>query len=340
ISQISVLDRTARTILPLILSICSSFDQRSSETSRGRFIHKHRQDIMAEPGQEKNLFTQGRGVRQGCSLSPTLFNIYINDLAVLLEQSAAPGLTLNHTEVKFLLYADELVLLSPTERGLQQHLDLLEKYCQNWALTVNPDKSKIMIFQKKARSQESRHMFHLGDTALDHTLSYNYLGLTISASGGLGLAGNALKEKACRALYSIRKQFSKIHIPIRIWLKIFHSVILPIVLYDCQFCSSEQKVQKNYPLFPGNRLLYYNALREYCSFQRRSEKNSYTQTEIGTITEKTIPLPPQAIISRHVVSAMGLLQETDMELFKAEEFSKERLFDPIPKPINIQRSHP
>ncbi|KAI4894756.1 hypothetical protein NFI96_009065 [Prochilodus magdalenae] len=179
-----------------------------------------------------DLFTQGRGVRQGCSLSPTLFNIYINDLAVLLEQSAAPGLTLNHTEVKFLLYADDLVLLSPTERGLQQHLDLLEEYCQNWALIVNPDKSKIMIFQKNARSQESRPMFHLGDTALDHTLSYDYLGLKISASGGFGLAVNALKEKACRALCSIRKQFSKIHIPIRIWLKIFDSVILPIALYE------------------------------------------------------------------------------------------------------------
>ena len=71
-----------------------------------------------------DFFTQGRGVRQGCSLSPTLFNIYINELAVLLEQSAAPGLTLNNTEVKFLLCAGDLVLLSPTAQGLQQHLDL------------------------------------------------------------------------------------------------------------------------------------------------------------------------------------------------------------------------
>ena len=110
-------------------------------------------------------------MRQGCSLSPTLFKIYINELAVLLEQSAAPGLTPN-TEVKFLLYADDMVLLSPTEQGLQQHLDLLEKYCQNWALAVNikkKKKTKIMIFQKKPRCQESRHPFTLGNTALEHT---------------------------------------------------------------------------------------------------------------------------------------------------------------------------
>ena len=40
------------------------------------------------------FFTQGRGVRQSCSLSPTLFNNYINELALQLEQSAAPALSM------------------------------------------------------------------------------------------------------------------------------------------------------------------------------------------------------------------------------------------------------
>ncbi len=45
-------------------------------------------------------------------------NIYINELAVLLEQSTAPGLTLQDQNIKPLLYADDLVLLSSTPQGL------------------------------------------------------------------------------------------------------------------------------------------------------------------------------------------------------------------------------
>ncbi len=100
------------------------------------------------------FFQQGRGVRQGCNLSPTLFNIYINELAEALDRSGSiPGLALHDSEVKCLLYADDLVLLSPTAEGLQHSLALLEQYCEEWALTVNLDKTRVMVFQKKARSQ-------------------------------------------------------------------------------------------------------------------------------------------------------------------------------------------
>ena len=62
-------------------------------------------------------------------------------------------------------------------------------------------------------------------------LNYDYLGLKISTSGNFGLAVNALKEKARRAFYAIKRKFYKI---IQIWCKIFDSVILPIAVYGSE----------------------------------------------------------------------------------------------------------
>ncbi len=154
-------------------------------------------------------------MRQGCCLSPTLFNIYINELALSLERSAAPGLTLHDSQIRCLLYADDLVLLSPTKHGLQQNLDLLEQYCQTWALTVNLKKTNIMIFQKRSRSQGTKHIFTLGTNQITHTSHYNYLGLKITSTGNFNHAVNELRDKARRAFYAIKRQ-CPIEIPIRI----------------------------------------------------------------------------------------------------------------------------
>ena len=108
-------------------------------------------------------------MRQGSSLSPTLFNIYINELARALEQFTASGLTLLESEAKYLLFAEDLVLLSPTKEGLQQHLELLHRFYQTWALTVNLSKSKIMVFQKRSSHQDHKYKFHLDTVALEHT---------------------------------------------------------------------------------------------------------------------------------------------------------------------------
>ena len=171
------------------------------------------------------------GGEAGLQPESNTLDIYINELAVQLEQSATPGLNLQNTEVKFLLFADDLMLLSPSEQGLQQHLDLLAKFCQNWALTVNQTKTKIMIFQKKPRCQKNKYMFTLGCTILEHTMKYTYLGLDITASGSFNMAVNALKEKACRAIYAIKSKFYNINIPISIWCKLFDSIIQPIAVW-------------------------------------------------------------------------------------------------------------
>lgn len=66
--------------------------------------------------------------------------------------------------------------------------------------------------RESERSQGTRHLFSLGNTALEHSSCYDYLGLKLSASGNFDLALNALKEKACKALYTTKRNVHKIQI--------------------------------------------------------------------------------------------------------------------------------
>ncbi len=91
-----------------------------------------------------------------------------------------------------------------------------------------------MIFQKTPRNLEHKHIFTLNNTTLQHALQYNYLGLVLTPTGNFNLAIKALLVKACKALHAIRTKLFKIDIPIRIWTKIFDSVILSIALYGSQ----------------------------------------------------------------------------------------------------------
>jgi hypothetical protein len=80
---------------------------------------------------------------------------------VSLSRSAAPGITLKD-EVRFLLYADYLVLLSPTGQGLQEQLNIIREYSNNWAINMNFQKTKVVIFLKKCQKSEQQKLLHHG----------------------------------------------------------------------------------------------------------------------------------------------------------------------------------
>jgi hypothetical protein len=49
------------------------------------------------------------------------------------------------------MYADDIILLSSTAEDLKAKLDILDSYCNDWCLRVNPTKTKILVFNKAGR---------------------------------------------------------------------------------------------------------------------------------------------------------------------------------------------
>lgn len=87
-------------------------------------------------------FTSALGVKQGCVLSPLLFNLFLRDLPEALSSEECKAPTLWNRPLSCLQFADDVVILSETAEGLQSSLKNLEIYCNHWNLEINSEKTK------------------------------------------------------------------------------------------------------------------------------------------------------------------------------------------------------
>ena len=77
--------------------------------------------LVALQNKVTNFFKCEKGVRQGCPLSPILFNIFIYTLALDLDKSSTDSLELpNGSRISCLMYADDVILISKSPEGVNK----------------------------------------------------------------------------------------------------------------------------------------------------------------------------------------------------------------------------
>ena len=73
------------------------------------------------------MFTVSNGVRQGGILSPLFFNVYLDGLSDILCRTEC-GCTMGGRMINHIMYADDLVIVSPSAKGLQRLVDICAAY--------------------------------------------------------------------------------------------------------------------------------------------------------------------------------------------------------------------
>ena len=179
------------------------------------------------------LFNYSKGVLQGNPLSPILFNLFINELFKAVKNDNSM-VTLNGEDYfNALMYADDLILLSTTEEGLQRSLDSLGDFCKTWKLQVNSKKTKCMTFSNGHLRKEA--IFNFDNTPIENTKTFKYLGITISSiKCSFKPTLDDLSSKATKALYALRARLPFGKLPIKTLLKVFNACIQPILLYGSE----------------------------------------------------------------------------------------------------------
>ena len=132
-------------------------------------------------GEKSKPFDISQGVAQGCSLSPILFSIFINQLLDEVEKAGLGIIIKNDVKVGGLMFADDFVGLTTNAEDLQKLINVVQGFCNKWRLKSNIKKSAVVVFSKVAITDMCAWKW--GDNVIPRVVSYCYLGIEFAENG-------------------------------------------------------------------------------------------------------------------------------------------------------------
>ena len=213
-----------------------------------------------------DYFSCPQGVKQGDILSPTLFSMFVQDLTTELEESglgvtltipstsqspgSTPDITVNH-----LIYADDLVCISPNEIQLQSLLDIVKSWCCKFRIEANLLKTEI-LHVRKAQKPRSKVKFMLGAKVINYCQQYKYLGVNIDQFLNFENMSNSLQAPSNRALSAIMcKMIKNKGFPHDIYEMLYNACVTSIKDYAHEVIGFHE--------YSGSTSLHNRALRLY-----------------------------------------------------------------------------
>lgn len=185
---------------------------------------------------EQTPFTPiSKGVLQGEVMSPQLFSLFLSDLDTYLHAQNCRGIRINsRDEIRLLAYADDLVILADSPYQVNRMLSALESYCEEFKLTVNTDKTKIVLF-KKDRTRQPISSFKFNSSHIDLVDSYNYLGITFSKNCKFDLAFKNVISNTKLAIGSTLRVINTLKITAWKDIEMIHdSLVSSVTLYGSE----------------------------------------------------------------------------------------------------------
>ena len=85
-----------------------------------------------------------QGVAQGCTLSPNIFKVYINDMIVAVE-AAKQGVTTGEDTTSWLMFAGDFVGTPKAPEGSQEQIEKALEHTRKWRVTANVKTCAVCI---------------------------------------------------------------------------------------------------------------------------------------------------------------------------------------------------
>jgi hypothetical protein len=139
------------------------------------------------------------GVKQGGPLSPKLYNTYVKSLIKRIEEINM-GARIGNVKISILVYADDIMLVSPVKIGIAKMLIKTQEYMEEWKIKINLDKTNYIQF---GRQKIIDYELIVNEIKINRVKTMKYLGMTFDEKLNFNEHVKERTKKCMKAVYGL-----------------------------------------------------------------------------------------------------------------------------------------
>ena len=176
-------------------------------------------------------FRTTMGSRQGCILSPDLFNIYIeNIMSLALDKTIGVGVLVGGHLFNNLQFADDIALLAGSADDLQHLLDSVSSVSLAYGMEISGPKTQTMCISKEHEGLSIK----LYGNDLEQVTEFTYLGSCMAENNSSNAEVCTRIAKALSSFGRLQNVWKDKEVSLTTKVKLLQTLVFPIICYACE----------------------------------------------------------------------------------------------------------